>query len=132
MVTSFVGTSPYDSPPAWNQSHPASCQPRAPPHVLCPRLLTTGRLLWCCKEALTPGGITEWKENMAALLAASDRLTPSFFHPDPLSAEATDERIFIEVTPFDVFYQRGNSQIHSKESDYRSYDRTGVTWHLLP
>lgn len=36
---------------------------------------------------------------MAALLAAYDQFTPSFLHPDPLFSEATDERIFIEVTP---------------------------------
>lgn len=47
-------------------------------------------------------GVTEWKENMAALLAAYDQFSPSFLHPDPLYSEATDERIFIEVTPFDL------------------------------
>lgn len=100
----------------------------APPHVLCPGFLTTGGFLWRCKEVLISGGTTEWKENMAALLAAYDQFTPSFLHPDPLYSEATDERIFIEVTPFDLFYQRGNSQIHSKESDYRLYDGS----HLAP
>lgn len=30
-----------------------------------------------------------------------------------------------------IFIKGGNSSIHSKESDYRFYDRTWVTWHLL-
>lgn len=44
---------------------------------------------------------------MAALPAAYDQFTPSFLHPDPLYSEATDERIFIEVTPFDLLSKEG-------------------------
>lgn len=85
--------------PPRNQSCPASCQPRPSlPSSALPKAAHVRRLFRCCKESWLAGESHNRKKTQ---LDMTNSLTLSSTQI-PLYSEATVERVFIEVTPFDL------------------------------